>query len=113
MVIIDFMGYARKVPVKTMKLNTFSDLAENLTFEGLSRTCSRTEIIFDLYHESSIKGSERSRRSKRPGVYTAVSRLDQPLPVELDKFWSVSSNKVSFQQFFIYWLTNRYTMEVA
>jgi len=102
----------RKVPVKKMKLKTFSDLAANLwaTFEGLSRSCCRTDIIFDLYNESSIKGSERCRRSKTQGVYTTASRFDQPLPVELEKFWSVSSNKISFQQFFTDWLTNKYVV---
>ena len=109
-VIIDFMGYARKVPTKKMNLKTFSDLAATLwsTFEGLSKSCSRTDIIFDLYFDNSIKGSERKRRSKIPGIYTTVSRGDQPLPIEFDKFWSLSSNKVSFQQFFIRWLTTNY-----
>ena len=105
-VIIDFMAYARKVPTKKLKLKTFSDLAAQLwsTFQGLSRTCIRTDIVFDLYRESSIKGSERNRRSKTAGIYTTVAKGDQPLPVEFDKFWSLSSNKVSFQQFFIIWL---------
>ena len=98
MVIIDFMGYARKVPTKKLKLKTFSDLAAQLwsTFQGLSRTCIRTDIVFDLYRESSIKGSERKRRSKTAGIYTTVAKGDLPLPVEFDKFWSLSSNKVSF-----------------
>ena len=55
-----------------------------------------TDNIFDLCDESIIKGSERSRRSKMSGPYTTGSRLDQPLPAEFDKFWSVCSNKVSF-----------------
>ena len=94
MVIIDFMGYARKMPTKKLKLKTFSDLAAQLwsTFQGLSRTCIRTDIFFDLYRENSIKGMNETG-------------ADQPLPVEFDKFWALSSNKVSFQQFFIIWLT--------
>ena len=36
--------------------------------------------------------------------YSDVSHNDQALPVEMDKFWPLSQNKVSFQQFFIKWL---------
>ena len=68
-------------------------IAENLwsIFESLSSNCSRIDIIFDLYHDSSIKGSERDRRSKHPGILTPVSSADQPLPVELEKFWALST----------------------
>ena len=88
-------------------LKTFSDLAAQLwsTFQGLSRICIRIDIVFDLYRKNSINGSERNRRSKTAGIYTTLAKGDQPLPVEFDKFWALSSNKVSFQQFFIVWLT--------
>ena len=54
---------------------------------------------------NSIKSHERSRRSEDKGIPTTVGRLDQPLPVEMKKFCPLSSNKVSFQQIFIKWVT--------
>ena len=49
--IIDFMPYVRKVPIKTLKLNTYSILIDNLweTFTSLSQSCNRIDIIFDVY----------------------------------------------------------------
>ena len=92
MLIIDFVGYARKVPTKKAKLKTCSYLLEHLwlTFTNLSKGCTRIDIIFDLYHDKSIKGSERKRRYQSAGILTKVTRSDQPFPVEMDKFWSLS-----------------------
>ena len=107
MIAIDFMAYAWKVPVKKQKLSTFQDLVKALwsTFTALSVTCNRIDIVFNLYKKNSIKSHERSRRSEDKGIPTTVGRLDQPLPVEMKKFWPLSSNKVSFQQIFIKWVT--------
>ena len=60
-IVIDFMGYARKVPVTKLKLKTFHDLVKNLgsTFQSLSATCTRIDIVFHLYKEKSIKSPER------------------------------------------------------
>ena len=56
--IIDFMGYARKVPVKMQNLKTFLDLVKTWkTFLSISSSCSRLDV-FDLYQNNSIKGSE-------------------------------------------------------
>ena len=69
----------------------------------------RIDIIFDLYNDNSIKGSERSRRGTASGIHTPVKRPYQPLPIEMDRFWSLATNKVSFQQFFIQWITRNYS----
>ena len=100
---IDFMGYARKVPVTKLKLKTFHDLVKNLgsTFRPLSATCTSIDIVFDLYKEKSVKSHERHRRSDGK---CNVSTPDQSLPVEMKKFWDLSDNKVSFQQIFIKWI---------
>ena len=60
-VIIDFMAYVRKVPVKTLKLSTYSDLLGNLweTFTSLSHSCNRIDIVFEVYIDHPIKTSER------------------------------------------------------
>ena len=59
-----FMGYARKVPVKTQNLKTFLDLVKTLwkTLLSISSSCSRLDMLFDLCQNNSIKGSERNRR---------------------------------------------------
>ena len=106
MVVIDFMGYARKMPTKKMKLKSFGDLMKCLIskFKSLAETCTRVDIVFDLYRENSIKSHERKRRSTKSCIATSVSHHDQPLPVDIDAFWALSHNKVSFQQFLIKWV---------
>ena len=99
-IIIDFMAYARKVPIKKQNLKTYNDFFTCLwkTFISLSETCNRVDIVFDVYNEQSIKGSDRRRRTKVEGIETIITGFDQPLPVELDRFWPVSKNKNAFQQ---------------
>ena len=105
-VVIDFMGYARKVPVKKQNLKTYRDFVVHLwnTFQSLSETCSCIDIVFDLYLDQSIKAGEHSRRTKIEGIETYISNIDQPLPIEIDRFWPVSKNKVALQQAFIQWI---------
>ena len=105
-IVIDFMGYARKVPLTKLKLKTFYDLAKNFgsTFQSLFATCTRIDIVFDLYKERCIKSHEGDRRSDGKGILTNVCTLDQPLPVEMKKFWTLYDNKVLSQQIFIKWM---------
>ena len=63
------------------------------------------DIVFDLYLEQSIKQAERSRRSKLEPIDTNISSNKQQLPVEMDRFWASSDNKMKFQQAFIDWMT--------
>ena len=103
MVAIDFLAYARKIPVAKLKLKTFGEFVMHLwhTFCFLSRNCSRMDIIFDLYLDQSIKEYECNQRNKSDGIVTAINRMDQPLPIEMDRFWSSTENKVRLQQLFI------------
>ena len=55
------------------------------------------------YKDQSIKSSERNRRKKVEEIETYITSTDQPLPIEMDRFWPVSKNKVAFQQVFIEW----------
>ena len=104
-IIINFMAYARKVPIKKQYLKTYNDFFTSLwrTFISLSGTCNRVDIVFDVYKEHSIKCSERRRRTKVEGIETMITDFDQPLPVEIDRFWPVSRNKITFQQLFTQW----------
>ena len=110
MIVIDFMSYARKVPVKKLKLKSFQDFAMHLwgTFSNLSKDCDRTDIVFDLYLPHSIKQHERNRRIKIAGINTNISGSEQPLPIDMDRFWAVMENKVRLQQFFIKWIFEYY-----
>ena len=102
-VVIDFMAYARKISTKKMMLATYEDFFKALwrTFSSLSKGCSR--IVFDVYLRHSIKQGERNRRSKLDPIETNITSVKQQLPVEMDRFWSSSENKMKFQQSFIKW----------
>ena len=110
-VIIDFMAYARKVPIKKQNPETYNDFFTCLwkTFISLSETCNRVDIVF-VYNEQSIKGSKRRRRTKVEGI-KAITSFDQPLPVELDRFWPVSKNKIALQQLFTQWTLKKVKSE--
>ena len=60
-------------------------------------------IVFDLYRENNITLHERNCFSKVKGIVTDIYQMDQSLPVEINKLWSLSENKVSFQWIFSKW----------
>ena len=99
------MAYARKISTKKMMLATYEDFFKALwrTFSSLSKGCSRIDIVFDVYLRHSIKQDERNRRSKLDPIETNITSVKQQLPVEMDRFWSSSENKMKFQQSFIKW----------
>ena len=65
-----------------------------------STSCNQVDIVFDMYKENSIKASEQRQRMAVEGIETITSGFDQPLPAEIDRFWSVSTtlDKVDTQQ---------------
>ena len=65
------------------------------------------DIVLDVYKENNIKASERRRRATGEGIEAIISDFSQPLPVEIDRFWSVSKNKTALQQLFIKWVLNK------
>ena len=113
-IVIDFMAYARKIPTKKMNLKTYKDFYNVLwnTFSNLLKSPSRIDIIFDLYLQQSIKEDERSRRSKNEPIDTKIMSLQQQLPIEMDRFWSSSDNKMRFQQSFISWMISNCDSEI-
>ena len=94
-VVVDFMAYARKIPTKMM-LATYEDFFKALwrTFSILSKGCSQLDIVFDVYLRHSIKQGERNRRSKLDPIETNITSVQQQLPVEMDRFWPSSENKM-------------------
>ena len=40
-----------------------------------------------------------------------ISGFDQPLPMEIDRFWSVSKNETVIQQIFTKWVLNKVKSE--
>ena len=99
-VIIDFMAYARKLSIKKQNLKTYNDFFICLwsTFSFLFKSRNQVDIVFDVYREKTIKESERRWRTTGEGIETIISGFDQPPPVEIDQFWSVSRNKTALQQ---------------
>ena len=72
--VIDFMAYARKIPVKKIianggTLSTFGDYFNFLfnIFKSLTKNSKVVHIVFDLYKQFSIKDTERSRRCGKKG----------------------------------------------
>ena len=98
--IIDFMAYARKLSIKKQNLKTYNDFFICLwsTFSFLFKSRNQVDIVFDVYREKTIKESERRWRTTGEGIETIISGFDQPPPVEIDQFWSVSRNKTALQQ---------------
>ena len=54
-------------------------------------------MVFDSYVEGSIKDSERRRRQVKAPIEMNVINYDTPLPVEMDRFWASSCNKLKLQ----------------
>ena len=64
-----------------------------------------------MYKENRIKASEQRRRATVEGIETIISGFDQPLPVEIDRSWSVSKNKRGLQQLFTKWILTKVKSE--
>ena len=56
-IVINFMAYSRRVPIKKLKLTSFNDYFRFLlrTFQQLSKQSTRIDIVFDLYLKDSVK----------------------------------------------------------
>ena len=93
--IIDFMAYARKVLTKKENLRTYNNFFISLwsMISFLFELYNWLDTAFDVYKENSIKTNQQRRK-------TIISGFDQPLPVEIDRLWSVSNNQSARQQLF-------------
>ena len=108
--VIDFMAYCRKVAIKKLCLNTYSDFSKHLlsTFQNIFQTSQRIDIVFDLYLDQSIKQGERNRQKNKGCIEITIKSANQTLPIEMDKFWESSSNKMQLEQIFISWVLENY-----
>ena len=106
--VINFMAYSRKVPIKKLNLHTYKDFWKHLwtSFQSFSKS-TKIDIVFDIYLDGSIKQKEPTKRGKEY-IETTISSRDQNMPVEIDKFWGSSSNKIQLQQVFILWVLETY-----
>ena len=105
--VIDFMAFARRVPVKTANRKNFQEFAECVwkTIHGAAGVSERIDIIFDNYYDRSIKGFERSRRSKKVPVEFGYPQGYTPLPIDMEAYWASSQNKMQLESFLIDWMT--------
>ena len=108
--VIGFMAYCRKVPIKKLCLNTYVDFFKHLlsTFQSIFETSQRIDIVFDLYLDQSIKQGERNRRENKDCIENTIKSANQTLPIEMAMFWGSSSNKMQLKQIFISWLLENY-----
>ena len=96
--IFDVINCLRKVISKDK--TTFGDVATAyITYTStLTQLASRTDHVFDSYHECSPKDAERLKRQTSNVIEFAKIFSDVRLPVQIDTFWPSSSNKLLLQQ---------------
>lgn len=107
--VVDFMAFARKIPIKSMKIKTYGEFAE-IIWKSICQAChnsERIDIILDIYKESSVKGFERSRRSKKQPIEYGVPKDTTPLPVDIDAYWASTKNKELLQFYFFEWVSHK------
>ena len=113
--VIDFMAYARKIPLKTIQLKLFEEFSKHLLdiFLSISWHSQRADIISDVDVEDSIRAFERNKKTSGiKAIETAIIEDSTPIPVDTSSFWGSFSNKTKFQQFFIIWLPLHFLLKV-
>ena len=95
--IADVMANIRKI--KTKDIQTFGDFCEQFLdyISAVGQEPHRLDLVFDSYVEGSIKDSERNRRQDKAPIEMNYIHYDTPLPMEVDRFWSSSNNKLKLQ----------------
>lgn len=107
--VIDFMAFARKVPTKSLKLKTYEEFVGSIwrAICQASHKSERVDIVFDVYKEKSVKGFERSKRSRKQPVEYGAPNDSTPLPVDTDAYWASSKNKELLQSYFVDWISRK------
>ena len=84
-------------------VTTFGSLVDFLLNVVLSygRECDEIHIVFDDYHDTSLKSSERSRRAKVKNAKVCQVILREQVMPEWSEFFSNSKNKKSLENFFV------------
>ena len=95
--IADVMANIRKI--KTKDIQTFGNFCEQFLdyISAISRGPDRLDLVFYSYAEGSIKDSERIRHQDKAPIEMNNIHYDTPLPIEMDRFWPSSNNKLKLQ----------------
>ena len=105
--LVDFLSVIRPVPLKNVSkiINAF-----DLSWNTINNVCSHNtlNIIYDSYIESSLKACEKDRRSEKDPLEIMNIKLQSPIPVQVERFWSSDQNKESIQA-----LSRNYFIEKA
>ena len=96
-VIIDFMSFSRSQNISTTRYPNFKVLIDSLYHQIFEHASEKTvHIVFDSYEEKSLKEATRQLRSSH-SLNICKIQGNTPLPHQMEKFWSSSKNKESFQ----------------
>lgn len=94
------MRHCRQISLR--KFKKFEDVAIsfcNLIHRISGTTVQRIDFIFDCYFKFSPKSTERSRRQSSAGLELHEISKDTPIPVQEEKFWAHTKNKIYLQKF--------------
>ena len=73
-----------------------------------SNDSDRVFFIKDQYWKDSIKSCERNRRANAGSICLIAARLEQKLPKQIKKYFSIDANKKELIDFLLnYWKTNK------
>ena len=91
------MSVIRQVPLKNVSkiIDAF-----DLSWNTINNVCSHNtlNIINEGYIESSLKSCERDRRSEKDPLEIMNIKLQSPISVQVERFWSSDPNKESIQE---------------
>lgn len=96
-VVVDYMSQLRMVKISSMQ--NFGEVVQIvLQIPKFVCTLQELHIVFDSYLELSVKECERIRRMSTSGtIDLSCIQNSTPIPVQLDRFWSSTSNKMNLQ----------------
>ena len=99
-VIIDIMNFIRGQKISSYKFSNFDKL-DDFLYASLTRQIQDKEIhmVFDSYEEKSLKEGTQQSRSTQSSMHLSAIHGKTPVPPQLDKFWSSSQNRESFQEY--------------
>ena len=81
------MANVRKTSIKGLR--TFADFCSaflNMIL-AICQNASRIDLVFDSYHEGSVKDTERSRKATVMPIEISLVADDTLLPVNMDTFY--------------------------
>ena len=97
--LVDVMANVRKTSIKGLR--TFAHFCSAFLnmIQAICQSASRIDLVFDSYHEGSVKDTERSRRSTVMPIEISMVADNTPLTVNMDTFWVSVSNQAKLQAF--------------